>query len=144
MDFLSLLIHYSSFESTTTDVDIGARNSKVVLIHSNFSIWIVIGLADGSRPNNECNLTPLHSHIKFEALQLCIGLKLLFTLSSFSPRFNRQRLSLSHSRLLNSASPIPWFQVWLWCWPDAEWVLHFPTPTSNSSDELVVPGGSTP
>jgi hypothetical protein len=87
---------------------------------------------------------PLHSHIECEALQLCIGLKLLFTLSSFSPLFNRQRLSLFHSRWLNSASPIPWFQVWLWCWPHAEWVLQFPMPRSNSSDELVIPGGSTP
>jgi hypothetical protein len=57
MDFLYLLIRYSSFETTNTDVDIGARNSKVVLIHSNFAIWIVFGLADGNWPNNECNLT---------------------------------------------------------------------------------------
>jgi hypothetical protein len=48
MDFLCLLIRYSSFEITNTDVDIGAKNSKVVLIHSNFAIWIVFGLADGN------------------------------------------------------------------------------------------------
>jgi hypothetical protein len=48
MDFSSLLILYSSFEITNTDVDIGARNSKVVLIHSNFAIWIVFGLAEGN------------------------------------------------------------------------------------------------
>jgi hypothetical protein len=48
MNFLSLLIHYPSFEITNTDVDIGARNSKVVLIHSNFAIWIVFRLADGN------------------------------------------------------------------------------------------------
>jgi hypothetical protein len=48
MDFLSLLIHYSSFEITNTDVDIGAKNSKVILIHSNFAIWIVFGLEDGN------------------------------------------------------------------------------------------------
>jgi hypothetical protein len=46
MDFLSLLIRYSSFEITNTNVDIGARNSKVVLIHSNFAFWIVFELAD--------------------------------------------------------------------------------------------------
>jgi hypothetical protein len=46
--FLSLLIRYSSFEITNTDVDIGARNSKVILIHLNFAIWIVFGLADGN------------------------------------------------------------------------------------------------
>jgi hypothetical protein len=48
MDFLSLLIHYSSFEITNTNIDIGARNSKVALIHSSFAIWIVFGLADGN------------------------------------------------------------------------------------------------
>jgi hypothetical protein len=48
MDFLCLLIRYSSFEITNTDVDIGAKNSKVVLIHSNFAIWILFGLAYGN------------------------------------------------------------------------------------------------
>jgi hypothetical protein len=48
MDFLSFLIRYLSFEITNTDVDIGARNSKLVLIHLNFAIWIVFGLVDGN------------------------------------------------------------------------------------------------
>jgi hypothetical protein len=50
MNFLSLLIRYSSFEITNIDVDIGARNSKVVLIHLNFAIWIVFGLCRCFRP----------------------------------------------------------------------------------------------
>jgi hypothetical protein len=87
-----------------------------------------------------CSVAPLHTVSTFE---LCIGHKLLFTLSSLSLRLNQ--LSLLLPTLDGRTLPCRFYDSWvrLGCWPHAEcWFSTFwcvdRTPPASSS-YLVTP-----